>query len=268
MSVYNPQTSQSLLEQLEVMSTDIRAMKKAAADAAAAAQVAQSTANTAQSAANIAQSAANTAKSVADAATAALQTITGTVQTISAEMVRKFTSEPIESSAFVLDAASGYFYATVSHMLSDPKPDIEVFDNDGDKQAVQSILMDNNTIKLELSANEMATNSFPLTCICLGKNTPDQPVSGQWNPIPGGVGDLRLVNGVLQKTLDMGVTVSDLVMGVLEAFICTEWPQGGSIFAQTDINLWQSFDFNGIQIQAEEEQDYLLRKASPNSILL
>ncbi len=95
-----------------------------------------------------------------------------TVQTISAEMVRKFTSGPIAAAAFVLDSVSGYFYATVSHMLGDAAPDVEVYDNDKDKQSVQSILVDNNTIRLELSANEMATNSFPLTCICLGKNTP------------------------------------------------------------------------------------------------
>lgn len=151
------------------MSTDLRQQKKDVAAAKAAALAAQSTANTALAT-------GQTAQSDAAAVAAAVQVVSGTVQTVSAEMVRKFTSAPIPATSFVLDAIRGYYYATVSHMLGDAAPDVEVYDNDKDKQRIQSIILDNNTIELELDADDMATNSFPLTCICLGKNTPVQPV--------------------------------------------------------------------------------------------
>lgn len=147
------------------MSTDIRAQKKAIQDAINLGQTALQTGQTAQNA--------------ADAAASAVQVISGTVQTISAEMVRKFTSAPIDAAAFVLDAVSGYYYATISHMLGDAAPDIEVYDNDKDKQSVQSIVVDNNTVKLELTSADMTSNSFPLTCIVLGKNTPVTPGVGE-----------------------------------------------------------------------------------------
>jgi hypothetical protein len=195
MSVYNPQIPQSFLEQLEVMSTDIRAQKKAIADALAVGQAAQGTANTAQSA--------------AEAAASALQVVSGTVTTLSAEMVRKFKSEPIAAASFVLDAVSGYFYATVSHMLGDATPDIEVFDNDGDKQAVQSILVNNDTIKLELSAAEMASNSFPLTCICLGKNTPVPGVGSNGIQLPGGTDLIRYNSAINGGTIEYSLNGGD-----------------------------------------------------------
>ncbi len=178
MSVYNPQTSQTLLEQLDNMSSDIREQKKIAAEAKAAALAAAQAAQAAQGTANTALSTGQAAQSIADAAASAVQIVSGTVQTISAEMVRKFTSSPIAAAAFVLDAATGYYYATVSHLLGDAAPDIEVYDADKDKQRIQSIIVDNDTIKLELDAEDMASNSFPLTCIVLGKNT----------PVPTGVG--------------------------------------------------------------------------------
>ncbi len=78
---------------------------------------------------------------------------------ISTEMVRKFTSNPLSSSDFYLFPENGYFYATVNHGLNDSTPDLEVYDND--KQEIQPMVVDSNTIKLELSANEMTTNSFP-----------------------------------------------------------------------------------------------------------
>ena len=165
MSVYNPQINQSFLEQLDIMSTDIRQQKKDLALVNYAATAAQ---NTATSAVSIGQA----AQAAADAVSTTVQTVIGTVETLSGEMVRKFTSGPIESTAFVLDSARGYYYATISHLLSDSAPDVEVYDNNKDKQRIQSIIVDLNTIELELDAEDLANNSFPLTCIVLGKNTP------------------------------------------------------------------------------------------------
>ena len=233
------------------MSTDIRDQKKAIADAVALGQAAQGS--------------ANTARNIADAAASGLQVISGTVQTISAEMVRKFTSGPIAAAAFVLDSVSGYFYATVSHGLGDAAPDIEVYDNDKDKQSVQSILVDNNTIKLELSDNEMATNSFPLVCIVLGKNTPVEPVLGAWEPMPGGSRDFRLLNGNLENTTDMGVTFNLMGSSIVEAFICV---QESKIYAKNQTGEYLSFAGNGAYLSGEEENDYLFRKAYPDSIAL
>ncbi len=161
LSVHQDGSILSTITQLftEIMSTDIRAQKKAIEDTLAAAQAAQSSANTAQGA--------------ADTVAASLQNAVGTIQTISTEMVRKFTSNPLSSNDFYLFTENGYFYATVNHGLNDSTPDIEVYDNDKEKQSIQSMVVDSNTIKLELSANEMATNSFPLICICVGKSSPD-----------------------------------------------------------------------------------------------
>jgi hypothetical protein len=258
MSVYNPQIPQSFLQELENMSTDIRQQKKDIADAKAAAQAAQGTANNALNVGQVAQS-------VADAAASALQVISGTIETISAEMVRKFNSDAIPQSAFVLDPVTGYFYATVSHMLGDVAPDIEVYDADKDKQRIQSIIVDNNTIKLELDSEDMASNSFPLTCIVLGKNAPDSPVTGAWEPMPGGDRDFRLLNGNLENTTDMGVTFNLMGTDIVEAFICT---QESKIYAKNQAGEHFSFAANGAYFAQEEVNDYLSRKALADSIAL
>jgi hypothetical protein len=258
MSVYNPQIPQSFLQELENMSTDLRQQKKDVAAAKAAAQAAQSTANTALVT-------GQTAQSVADAAASAVQVVSGTVQTVSAEMVRKFTSAPIAATSFVLDVARGYYYATVAHMLGDSAPDIEVYDNDKDKQRIQSIILDNNTIELELDADDMATNSFPLVCIVLGKNSPVQPVLGAWEPMPGGDRDFRLLNGNLENTTDMGVTSNLMGTDIVEAFICT---QESKIYAKNQAGEHFSFAANGAYFAQEEVNDYLSRKALADSIAL
>ena len=165
MSVYNPQINQSFLEQLDIMSTDIRSQKLAIAAVKSEAIAAQDTANNAMSVGQLAQQGVDTISNTVSA-------VIGSVETLSGEMVRKFTSQPIEFSAFILDPVRGYYYATVSHGLSDAAPDIEVYDNNKDKQRVQSIIVDLNTVELELDAEDLSHNSFPLTCIVLGKTAP------------------------------------------------------------------------------------------------
>lgn len=222
------------------MSNDIRAQKLAAKAARDAALSAQSTANTAL---NVGQA----AQSIADAAASALQAISGTVVTISAEMVRKFNSEDIPQSAFVLDAVSGYFYATVSHMLGDAAPDIEVYDADKDKQQIQSIIVDNNTIKLELDPDDMASNSFPLTCIVLGKNTPVSTGVSNWTQMPGSTERYRVVDFKLQISED-GITQlgDDLKTGVEMAFLA---PTLNRVYVKTSTQVTSYFDnMTGVEI--------------------
>jgi chaperonin cofactor prefoldin len=199
MPVFNP-NSQILLEQLQTMSTDIRTQKQKIEQAIALGQAAQN---------------------AADAAASAVQVVSGTVQTISAEMVRKFTSQPIQSAAFVLDEVSGYFYATVSHLLGDAAPDVEVYDSDKDKQQIQSIIVDSNTIKLELSAADMASNSFPLTCIVLGKNTPTTSPVNPGEAIPGTtfIARFQASNNSVEYDAGSGYTQIAGTDGSLEAFI-------------------------------------------------
>ena len=166
MSVYNPQINQSVLEQLDIMSTDIRSQKLAIAAVKAETIAAQDTANNAMGVGQLAQQGVDTVPNTVSA-------VFDRVETLSGEVVRKFTSQPIDAAAFVFDSARNYYYyATISHALGDATPDIEVYDDNKDKQRIQSIIVDLNTIELELDAEDLANNSFPLTCIVLGKNTP------------------------------------------------------------------------------------------------
>lgn len=227
MSVYNPQINQSFLEQLEIMSTDIRQQKKDIAAAKLAAQTAQGTALTAQGTATNAITIGQAAQQAADAVSTAVQTVVGTVETLSVEMVRKFTSQPIEAAAFVLDAVRGYYYATVSHGLGDAAPDIEVYDADKDKQRMQSLIVDNNTIELELDAEDLASNSFPLTCIVLGKNTPSPVGVGlAGEPIPGRNDVVRYNANSLNGTVEYGDgntwSTIDGLQPVLTAYLGTD----------------------------------------------
>jgi hypothetical protein len=277
MSVYNPQTSQLFLEQLDTMSTDIRAQKKAIADALLAAQSAQGTANnavmignTAKATADAATTIGNTAVAAADAAATAVQVISGTVQTISAEMVRKFISQPIDAASFVLDVVSGYYYATVSHMLGDAVPDVEVYDNDKDKQAIQSILVDNNTIKLELTAADMQSNAFPLTCICIGKDTSASAVAA-WRLIPGSTtNSYRLLDSMVVESLDGGATINIVYyVQAEEAFLGTnnriyaKEPQvsGPSLY-------WSHISGEPSREAQLTEAEYNAAKALPGTIVL
>ena len=149
----------------DIMSTDIRSQKIAIAAVKAETLAAQDTANSAMTIGQLAQQAADTVSTT-------VQAVIGTVETLSGEMVRKFTSQPIAAAAFIFDPARNYYYATVSHILGDLTPDIEVYDFNKDKQRIQSIIVDLNTIELELDAEDLENNSFPLTCIVLGKNAP------------------------------------------------------------------------------------------------
>lgn len=218
MSVYNTRINQSFLEQIEIMSTDIRQQKKDIAAAKAAAQVAQGTAQDAQGTAANAVTIGQAAQQAADLVSGAVQVITGTIETISVEMVRKSNSGPIAATAFILDAVRGYYYATFVHGLNDAAPDIEVYDADKDKQRIQSIIVDNNTIELELDAEDLASNSFPLTCIVLGKTAP----APSFVMMPGGEFTYRLLNGVVQRGNGVGENFSDIYMNVVTAFLSAD----------------------------------------------
>ncbi len=171
LSVQNDNSISSTITQLftDIMSTDLRQQKISIAAVKAEAIAAQDTANNAMTIGQLAQQAADTVSTT-------VQTVIGTVETLSGEMVRKFTSQSIEAAAFVFDPVRNYYYATVSHLLLDLAPDVEVYDTENgkpkDKQRIQSIIVDLNTIELELDADDLANNSFPLICIVLGKNAP------------------------------------------------------------------------------------------------
>ena len=132
---------------------------------------------------------------------------------------------------------------------------------------MQSLIVDNNTIELELDAEDMATNSFPLTCICLGKNSPVTPVAGGWEAIPGDIGELRLLNGNVERSLDGGLTVERQVFPGLiavEAFIgansrvYARLDNGG--FVETQIGIWT--------VQSSEGGDFNAAKSDPSAVIL
>lgn len=210
------------------MSTDIRQQKKDIAASKAAALAAQTAAQAAQGTATNAVSIGQAAQLAADTVSTAVQTVVGTVETLSVEMVRKFTSQPIEAAAFILDAVRGYYYATVSHGLGDAAPDVEVYDNDKDKQRMQSLIVDNNTIELELDAEDLASNSFPLTCIVLGKNTPVQPVIA-WLMTPGSGREFGISSQIVYSRLvgTIEADLSNLFVGVVNAFL-----QGNRLYVE------------------------------------
>ena len=169
----NPPSLSTIIQLFtDIMSTDLRQQKIAIAAVKAEVLAAQDTANNALTIGQVAQDSANNAQGSADSAMSAVQLVSGTVQTLSGEMVRKFTSQPIEAVSFVFDPVRNYYYATVSHLLGDLAPDVEVYDNDKDKQRIQSIIVDLNTIELELDGDDLTNNSFPLTCIVFGKTEP------------------------------------------------------------------------------------------------
>ena len=117
-----------------------------------------------------------------------------------------------------------------------------------------SLIVDNNTIELELDAEDLASNSFPLTCICLGKNTPDSDLGAL---MPGGTSTYRLRSGSVERLSSNGGTEwSTVYNNVVTAFLSADsrvyayladgtsnWkPEGAELFDPTNIISQSEYD--------------------------
>jgi hypothetical protein len=169
MSVYNPQNSQSFLQELENMSTDIREIKATFTTSAAATQAALDAANAAQAAADLADSKAVAAQ---DSSASNLESIQNAEQSISSmnqAMVRKFGPIAIAANQFVLNSTTGFYEYLLEHGLQDEAVDVEVLDAQREKQLIQTIGVDAYGVKLELSASDVSSNSWPLYAVAFGR---------------------------------------------------------------------------------------------------
>jgi hypothetical protein len=144
-------------------------------------------------------------------------------------------------------------------------------DADGDEQGFSQLMHpyagDVQKVAVELSATQYAENAYPLSFLVQGnrKVSSGTAAVGMWEPIPGGSRDFRILNGNLENTTDMGVTVNLMGTDIVEAFICVA---ESKIYAKNQLGEYMSFESNGAYSTGEEQNDYLTRKAFPDSISL
>ena len=228
MSVYNSQSSNSFLQEIEIMSTDIRALQQIAADNLAASQTAQATANTAQATASI--------------NTDSIQSALDTIAINAGAMVRKSNPVAIASNEFVLNASSGVYEYVLTHGLNDEFPDVEILDSQREKQLIQSVGIDANSVKLELTAGDIAQNAWPLYAIVLarpGTVLPIAPVVSLFKRLGITNHWYQLVGTTLKYSPD-GVTADTNMdnYNVLQAFMLTN---NGQIYIKYNDNTYYMF---------------------------
>jgi hypothetical protein len=188
-----------------------------------------------------------------------------------AKLVTLETTMVIENTFAVAKAAfvliDEFWVYNLVHQMNSVTPDVTIFDAGGDAQLIQTIGMDANTLKIELNQGEYDGGNFPLTVNIQAKNSPVSSVfvAGQWVPMPGGSRDFRVLNGNLENTENMGETFNLMGSEIVEAFICV--PES-KVYAKNQAGEYLSFAANGAYLSGEEENDYLTRKAFPDSILL
>lgn len=110
-----------------------------------------------------------------------------------------------------------------------------------------------------LSGLSASSGMLPLT------EATDPIPLGEWNPIPGGFRDYRLLNNQVEWTMDFGGTTTIFMTDVMEAFICT--PES-TIYAKLLSGIYISKSDGSSTLIQEEPNDYLYRKAYPDSIPL
>lgn len=200
------------------MSTDIRATKQAIADNLAATQAAQAAANTAQSSAVAAQN-------TSDTNSASIQSALDTIAVNAGAMVRKFGPVAITAAEFTLNSISGFYEHLLTHGLLDEAPDVEVIDSQREKQIIQSIGVDANSVKLELTVSDVANNAWPLYAIVFGKSgsvLPVAAIASMFKRVGTTNHWYQLVGTTLQYSPD-GVTADTNMdnYNVIEAFMLT-----------------------------------------------
>lgn len=170
--------------------------------------------------------------------------------TTGAKLVTLETTMVIEKTFTVAKAAfslvDGFWVYNLLHEMQSVTPDVTIFDDGGDQQLIQSIGVDLNNLKIELSQVEYDDGSFPLTVNIQAKNAPMMSnfVAGSWNDA-GDTSQLRFLNGKVERTLDMGVTIDRQLFPDLtatEAFFTTDnfvyALLDNGVFVRTQLNVW------------------------------
>jgi hypothetical protein len=224
----------------------------------------------AKEAAQAAQLAADSANTAVTTLGSTVSTIDGKVSATEAELI-SVSQEMIINEEFQLVQASfvlenGFYVADVTHTLSGSRPDMTLVDSIGDEQGqAQMIVKSPTVVRVELDPSQWADNSYPMFLTLQGKKSAPILAQGQWEPIPGGTRDFRVLNGNLESTDDMGVTVNLMADSIIEAFISVADSQ---VWAKNESNEYPTFDQNGAYLAAGTEVAYVTRKALPDSIIL
>ena len=225
------------------MSTDIRATKQAIADNLAATQAAQTAANTAQAAANTAQSSAVAAQNTSDTNSASIQSALDTIAVNAGAMVRKFGPVAITAAEFTLNSISGFYEHLLTHSLLDEAPDVEVIDSQREKQIIQSIGVDENSVKLELTVSDVANNAWPLYAIVFGKSgsvLPVAAIASMFKRLGTTNHWYQLVNGTLDHSIDGNTIETPMVfLNVVEGFMLTN---SGMVWVKLNDGTYFNFD--------------------------
>lgn len=235
------------------MSTDIRATKQAIADTLAATQAAQAAANAAQAAADTAQSSAVAAQNTSDTNSASIQSALDAIAVNAGAMVQKFGPVAITSSEFIQNTFSGAYEYYLSHGLNDEAPDVEVLDSQREKQIIQSIGVDANSVKLELTASDMTDNAWPLYAIVIGKPgsmLPTQAIESLFKRLGNRNQYYRLTNGNLDQSTD-GVNVENAMvfLNVTSGYMLTT---PGTVSVALDDGTYCRFDGSNPLLPATE----------------
>lgn len=175
-------------EILEMASTDIRSIKATAAA--------------------IAQNLETQAQAVADQG--------ARVVTMESSMVieKNFT---VAKAAFIQSGA--FWVYDLVHGMNSLTPSSEIYDADKELQLIQTKVQDANTLRLELSADEYADNSFPLEVAIQAKSNP-VVASTAWFKGATMVYHWRVLNGDLQNSQDGNTVLNpSFAQGVLKAAI-------------------------------------------------
>lgn len=190
--------------------------------------------------------------------------------TTGAKLVTLETTMVIENVFTVAKAAFTFandvWTYNLVHGMNTIAPGVEVFDAGGDVQTVQTIVIDDDTLQLEFSQLEYDGNNFPLAVSIQAKNSPVVYVPGLWEAIPGDIGELRLLGGKVEYTLDGGATITREVFPgriASEALIANSrvyaTVENGDLL-ETLIGTWE--------VQGSERGDYNDAKASVSAIVL
>jgi hypothetical protein len=188
-----------------------------------------------------------------------------------AKLVTLETTMVIENTFAVAKAAfvliDSFWVYNLVHQMNSLTPDVTIFDAGGDAQLIQTIGMDVNTLKIELNQGEYDGGNFPLTVNIQAKNAPVASVfvAGQWEAVPGTVGELRFLNGKVERTLDGGATVERQLFPDLtatEAFIGADnW-----VYAALDSGIFTASQYGTFTRQDVTVEAYNAMKFNPATI--
>ena len=152
-----------------------------------------------------------TDQTMANSSDLAAQGVELSAVTSTALVEKSFT---LQVSAFALEGT--VYRASIPHNLGSTSPGVAIYDNDGDLQLAEFIVVNGNNAKVELTASQRNDGSFPFTVKLQCKKTASivGPLVDLGNGFSAG-----LANGVLRAYYPDGTGTDDLESGVEEAFV-------------------------------------------------